>query len=180
MSWRLEYRQQELLCAHQVHHHVLPLRPRCTCKYSHPFVCRYNGFMHVFLRGAQLCRMRGNCSGPERWWTRTGWSLRCDVSFYPAVPVTQLQSVLISMFSMLIAVAAYLIGGCAYQRTVMHQRGWRQCPNFSLWAGMFDFIKVCLLALVPCRSRRRFRYGNVASHKYRESSTPGLPISRLD
>ncbi|KAJ5678939.1 Vacuolar sorting receptor (Mrl1) [Penicillium macrosclerotiorum] len=42
---------------------------------------------------------------------------------------------------MLIAVAAYLIGGCAYQRTVMHQRGWRQCPNFSLWAGMVDFIK---------------------------------------
>ncbi|KAF9895364.1 Cation-independent mannose-6-phosphate receptor CI-MPR [Aspergillus nanangensis] len=41
----------------------------------------------------------------------------------------------------LIAVAAYLIGGCAYQRTVMHQRGWRQCPNFSLWAGMFDFVK---------------------------------------
>ncbi|KAJ5897555.1 Vacuolar sorting receptor (Mrl1) [Penicillium tannophilum] len=42
---------------------------------------------------------------------------------------------------MLIAVAAYFIGGCAYQRTVMHQRGWRQCPNFSLWAGMLDFIK---------------------------------------
>ncbi|KAJ5279013.1 Vacuolar sorting receptor (Mrl1) [Penicillium angulare] len=42
---------------------------------------------------------------------------------------------------MLIAVAVYLVGGCAYQRTVMHQRGWRQCPNFSLWAGMFDFVK---------------------------------------
>ncbi|OJJ47633.1 hypothetical protein ASPZODRAFT_64382 [Penicilliopsis zonata CBS 506.65] len=41
----------------------------------------------------------------------------------------------------LIAVVAYLIGGCAYQRTVMHQRGWRQCPNFSLWAGIVDFIK---------------------------------------
>ncbi|THC97020.1 hypothetical protein EYZ11_003524 [Aspergillus tanneri] len=42
----------------------------------------------------------------------------------------------------LIAVAAYLIGGCAYQRTVMHQRGWRQCPNYSLWVGMFDFVKI--------------------------------------
>ncbi|KAF7630370.1 putative vacuolar sorting receptor [Aspergillus flavus] len=41
----------------------------------------------------------------------------------------------------LIAVVAYLVGGCAYQRTVMHQRGWRQCPNYSLWAGMFDFVK---------------------------------------
>ncbi|KAJ6119531.1 hypothetical protein N7523_003811 [Penicillium sp. IBT 18751x] len=42
---------------------------------------------------------------------------------------------------MLIAVVVYMVGGCAYQRTVMHQRGWRQCPNFSLWAGMFDFVK---------------------------------------
>ncbi|KAL2799287.1 mannose 6-phosphate receptor domain-containing protein [Aspergillus keveii] len=41
----------------------------------------------------------------------------------------------------LIAIAAYLVGGCAYQRTVMHQRGWRQCPNYSLWAGMLDFVK---------------------------------------
>ncbi|OJJ78749.1 putative vacuolar sorting receptor (Mrl1) [Aspergillus glaucus CBS 516.65] len=41
----------------------------------------------------------------------------------------------------LIAVAVYLLGGCAYQRTVMHQRGWKQCPNYSLWAGMVDFIK---------------------------------------
>lgn len=80
---------------------------------------------------------------------------------------------------MLIAVAAYFIGGCAYQRTVMHQRGWRQCPNFSLWAGMLDFIKVCLLALVPCRSRR-VRYGNVASHQHKNSSLAGLPVSRLD
>ncbi|KAL1961318.1 hypothetical protein VTO42DRAFT_46 [Malbranchea cinnamomea] len=40
-----------------------------------------------------------------------------------------------------IAVAAYLIGGCAYQRTVMHQRGWRQCPNYNLWAGMASFFK---------------------------------------
>lgn len=77
---------------------------------------------------------------------------------------------------MLIAVVVYLVGGCAYQRTVMHQRGWRQCPNFSLWAGMFDFVKVCLLALVPCRSRRS--YESTASHQYKGSS--GLPVSRLD
>ncbi|EFW20208.1 Cation-independent mannose-6-phosphate receptor CI-MPR [Coccidioides posadasii str. Silveira] len=40
-----------------------------------------------------------------------------------------------------IAVAVYLIGGCAYQRTVMHQRGWRQCPNYAMWSGMVDFLK---------------------------------------
>ncbi|EEP77228.1 conserved hypothetical protein [Uncinocarpus reesii 1704] len=40
-----------------------------------------------------------------------------------------------------IAIAAYMIGGCAYQRTVMHQRGWRQCPNFAMWNNMLGFIK---------------------------------------
>lgn len=43
----------------------------------------------------------------------------------------------------LIAVLVYLVGGCVYQRTVMHQRGWRQLPNYSLWAGMAGFVKVC-------------------------------------
>ncbi|KAJ5894168.1 hypothetical protein N7495_005859 [Penicillium taxi] len=54
---------------------------------------------------------------------------------------------------MLIAVAVYLIGGCAYQRTVMHQRGWRQCPNFSLWAGMLDFIKDIFVILFSSLGR---------------------------
>ncbi|EFQ98014.1 hypothetical protein MGYG_08915 [Nannizzia gypsea CBS 118893] len=39
-----------------------------------------------------------------------------------------------------IAIAAYLIGGCAYQRTVMHQRGWRQCPNYGMWSGAASFV----------------------------------------
>lgn len=42
----------------------------------------------------------------------------------------------------LIAAAVYLLGGIAYQRTVMHQRGWRQLPNYSLWAGIFGFLEV--------------------------------------
>jgi cation-dependent mannose-6-phosphate receptor len=50
------------------------------------------------------------------------------------------------LFSVLIAVAVYLIGGCAYQRTVMHQRGWRQCPNYSMWAGLVSFISVSSVA----------------------------------
>ncbi|KAK2821757.1 hypothetical protein FQN49_007706 [Arthroderma sp. PD_2] len=40
----------------------------------------------------------------------------------------------------IIAIAAYLIGGCAYQRTVMHQRGWRQCPNYTMWSGAASFV----------------------------------------
>lgn len=78
----------------------------------------------------------------------------------------------------LIAVAAYLVGGCAYQRTVMHQRGWRQCPNYSLWAGMLDFVKVSLLALIPFRRSLSRRRGN--SFLHRDLNTAKLPISRLD
>jgi cation-dependent mannose-6-phosphate receptor len=79
----------------------------------------------------------------------------------------------------LIAVAAYLVGGCAYQRTVMHQRGWRQCPNYSLWAGIFDFVKVSVLALIPFRSFRiRSRRG--VPSPYKEFGSPRLPISRTD
>ncbi|KAL4911217.1 hypothetical protein BDW74DRAFT_6212 [Aspergillus multicolor] len=53
----------------------------------------------------------------------------------------------------LIAVAAYLVGGCAYQRTVMHQRGWRQCPNYSLWAGIFDFFKDMIIIALSSLGR---------------------------
>ena len=53
-----------------------------------------------------------------------------------------------------IAVAVYLLGGIAYQRTVMHQRGWRQLPNYALWAGIFSFISD--FAQILCGSCMRF------------------------
>lgn len=42
----------------------------------------------------------------------------------------------------MIAVLVYFVGGCVYQRTVMHQRGWRQLPNYAMWAGIYRFIVV--------------------------------------
>lgn len=42
----------------------------------------------------------------------------------------------------LIAVLVYLVGGCVYQRTVMHQRGWRQLPNYHMWASIARFFFV--------------------------------------
>lgn len=42
----------------------------------------------------------------------------------------------------LIAFLVYFVGGCFYQRTVMHQRGWRQMPNFSFWESIWRFITV--------------------------------------
>jgi cation-dependent mannose-6-phosphate receptor len=44
----------------------------------------------------------------------------------------------------MIAVLVYFVGGCVYQRTVMHQRGWRQLPNYAMWAGIWRFFSVCL------------------------------------
>lgn len=44
--------------------------------------------------------------------------------------------------SAMIAAAVYLLGGIAYQRTVMHQRGWKQLPNYSTWAGIGNFLYV--------------------------------------
>lgn len=43
---------------------------------------------------------------------------------------------------LLIAVLVYFLGGIFFNRTVNHARGWRQLPNYSLWAGMWSFICV--------------------------------------
>lgn len=53
--------------------------------------------------------------------------------------------------SAMIAAAVYLLGGIAYQRTVMHQRGWKQLPNYSIWAGIGNFLYVSNLADTPSR-----------------------------
>lgn len=41
-----------------------------------------------------------------------------------------------------IALIVYFLGGIFYQRNVAHARGWRQLPNYSMWAGIWNFIKV--------------------------------------
>lgn len=56
-----------------------------------------------------------------------------------------------------IACLVYLIGGCVYNRTVMHQRGWRQLPNYAVWSGIGGFIGVsgCFSFCRRGRDRRR-------------------------
>ncbi|KAI1781382.1 mannose 6-phosphate receptor domain-containing protein [Hypoxylon cercidicola] len=39
-----------------------------------------------------------------------------------------------------IAILVYLLGGIFYQRTVAHARGWKQLPNYTLWASVWSFI----------------------------------------
>ncbi|KAF7163960.1 hypothetical protein CNMCM5623_008621 [Aspergillus felis] len=75
----------------------------------------------------------------------------------------------------LIAVAVYLVGGCAYQRTVMHQRGWRQCPNYSLWAGLFDFVKDMFIILFSSLGRLfRIRRSPALGHGRASGSSGGF------
>ncbi|KAL2164018.1 hypothetical protein VTH06DRAFT_3232 [Thermothelomyces fergusii] len=52
-----------------------------------------------------------------------------------------------------ITVMVYVIGGVFYQRTVAHARGWRQLPNYSMWAGLWSFIKDLLSILTASCAR---------------------------
>ncbi|KAK3295440.1 mannose-6-phosphate receptor binding domain-containing protein [Chaetomium fimeti] len=52
-----------------------------------------------------------------------------------------------------ITVLVYVVGGIFYQRTVAHARGWRQLPNYSLWAGIWSFIKDLLVILTSSCAR---------------------------
>lgn len=39
-----------------------------------------------------------------------------------------------------VAILVYFAGGVVYQRTVANARGWRQLPNYSLWAGIWNGV----------------------------------------
>ncbi|KAH7038296.1 mannose-6-phosphate receptor binding domain-containing protein [Microdochium trichocladiopsis] len=47
-----------------------------------------------------------------------------------------------SVFAIIFAIAVlvYLLGGIFYNRTINHSRGWKQLPNYSLWAGLWSFL----------------------------------------
>ncbi|KAL7792449.1 mannose-6-phosphate receptor binding domain-containing protein [Trichoderma ceciliae] len=48
---------------------------------------------------------------------------------------------------LVIAVLVYILGGVFYNRTVAHARGWRQLPNYSLWAGIGSFFSDLFIIL---------------------------------
>jgi len=83
-----------------------------------------------------------------------------------------------------IAVAVYIVGGCAYQRTVMHQRGWRQLPNYGIWAGTGNFIKDMFIILTSSCARlipRRKGYNQVGGNgRGRGSEDENRLIDQLD
>ncbi|KAK4123105.1 mannose 6-phosphate receptor domain-containing protein [Parathielavia appendiculata] len=52
-----------------------------------------------------------------------------------------------------ITVLVYVVGGVFYQRTVAHARGWRQLPNYSLWSGIWSFVKDLFVILTSSCAR---------------------------
>lgn len=73
------------------------------------------------------------------------------------------------LHSAMIAILVYLVGGCVYQRHVMNQRGWRQLPNYGLWAGIGSAFKDCFDILTSSCARflpSRRGYSRVAGNGY--------------
>ncbi|KAF7563983.1 hypothetical protein G7046_g105 [Stylonectria norvegica] len=76
---------------------------------------------------------------------------------------------------LIITVMVYILGGVFYNRTVAHARGWRQLPNFSLWAGIWSFIcDMFIIAWSSCARRIPGRGGyehlNTSSPARREQN----------
>ncbi|KAF2860769.1 putative vacuolar sorting receptor [Piedraia hortae CBS 480.64] len=91
---------------------------------------------------------------------------------------------------MLIAVLVYLVGGCFYNRMVLQQRGWKQLPNYSLWAGIFGFVTDILVILISscatcCGYRRSYeplhgRRGSLLNYHARDSEAENRLIDELN
>ncbi|KAH7329419.1 putative vacuolar sorting receptor [Stachybotrys elegans] len=87
---------------------------------------------------------------------------------------------------LVIAVLVYILGGVFYNRTVAHARGWRQLPNYQLWAGIWSFISDMFfilvakcLRLVP--SRRGYSHlSSSPSSRHRNSEAENRLIDQLD
>lgn len=91
-----------------------------------------------------------------------------------------------------IAILVYFLGGVFYQRNVAHARGWRQLPNYSMWAGIGSFIKVSLHTVVQgarqlfspkVKSVRDVRGGilptmEIGGHRRKSSRGDGMYTSR--
>ncbi|KAF2826281.1 mannose 6-phosphate receptor domain-containing protein [Ophiobolus disseminans] len=88
----------------------------------------------------------------------------------------------------LIAILVYLAGGCVYQRTVMHQRGWRQLPNYAMWAGIWRFgadmfiilTSSCARFMPSRRGYSRVSLGHENGRRGRRNEDENRLIDNLD
>ena len=102
--------------------------------------------MRILFRSSYGCGM---------WWSQQGnrgVGTRRRLRSHVRNAIDRTKIGLLTTSSVIIALLVYLVGGCVYQRTVMHARGWRQLPNYSMWAGIGSYIRVSFTRL-PCRLR---------------------------
>ncbi|OHE91692.1 hypothetical protein CORC01_12983 [Colletotrichum orchidophilum] len=84
-----------------------------------------------------------------------------------------------------IAVLVYFGGGVFYQRTVAHARGWRQLPNYSLWAGIWGFVSdMFIIATSSCAQllpgRRGYSHLSGSPSRSRNREDENRLIDQLD
>jgi len=85
-----------------------------------------------------------------------------------------------------ITVLVYVVGGVFYQRTVTHARGWRQLPNYSLWSGIWGFVKDLVVILTSSCARlipRRRGYHTLSGSpngRHRNRDDENRLIDQLD
>ncbi|KAJ3938198.1 Cation-independent mannose-6-phosphate receptor CI-MPR [Colletotrichum fioriniae] len=84
-----------------------------------------------------------------------------------------------------IAVLVYFGGGVFYQRTVAHARGWRQLPNYSLWAGIWGFVSdMFIIATSSCAQllpgRRGYSHLSGSPSRGRNREDENRLIDQLD
>ncbi|KAG5927083.1 hypothetical protein E4U53_002930 [Claviceps sorghi] len=83
-----------------------------------------------------------------------------------------------------IAILVYVLGGVFYNRTVKNARGWRQLPNYSLWAGIWNFFRDMLIILfsscIRCLPGRRGYSHLSTGSRHRNSDAENRLIDQLD
>ncbi|KAK3368595.1 mannose-6-phosphate receptor binding domain-containing protein [Podospora didyma] len=84
-----------------------------------------------------------------------------------------------------ITVLVYVFGGIFYQRTVAHARGWRQLPNYSLWAGIWNFLRdIFIITTSSCAqflpSRRGYSSISPTNGRSRNREDENRLIDQLD
>ncbi|KAL5612728.1 hypothetical protein BROUX41_004187 [Berkeleyomyces rouxiae] len=95
-----------------------------------------------------------------------------------------------SVFALIAAIAflVYVLGGVFYNRTVAHARGWRQLPNYALWAGVWSvicdfatiFMASCARFLPASNSYGSARYRRLAHSPSRSREDENRLIDQLD
>ncbi|OPB39057.1 hypothetical protein A0O28_0047620 [Trichoderma guizhouense] len=82
---------------------------------------------------------------------------------------------------LVIAVLVYILGGVFYNRTVAHARGWRQLPNYSLWAGIGGFFSdMFIILLSSCGRLLPSRRGYQHLGSSRNNEAENRLIDQLD